>query len=587
MEAILLSRRGKKYYCRVWVPEELREYLGNRKELKKSLRTTSRVEAKVAACALIGKAEQTFARLRCRVLTERELTIIAGELIAEFTGRLTDHRRNRKDAMDWLFNDAGLFPAIDTDIIDTALKSPKTPAEVVALSKYFTDQIDRLQAELATESYGRQTRLMAKQVIAEKQLAIKMPPAAWFHDPTNSPFSDVPEPPTDEELAVWNTAAPAELNEIIKTLLQAQIDAFTYAREQAEGKLNTPYQLEIGKRIEDSKHRPKLSELYAGFKQFKLSKKKWGIKSEKKYRAIFDEVIKILGDKEAAEYRSDDAVTLISELQQYNEPSTATGKVEFISSLYKFALKTPESQDRWKVRGNPFTEMQVAGKRDVENVPYSQDDLINLVTGLLAIRTMVEPHRLWVPLIALYSGMRQNEICQLRVDDIEQEGKVLVFRIRHNPALRQKTKNKKSRKCPVHPMLVKLGFLKFLETQKNNGSDRLFSTLSYSEGKDWTGRIRTWWNETYQVKYVEDTTEKSFHSMRKNFIDWFRQNKMYDKASDRAVIQSMVGHDRGKDVTGEHYETAFPSEVQYSMLKKLDYGFPVDLVARLAAKGRE
>nr|WP_281416936.1 site-specific integrase [Geoanaerobacter pelophilus] len=200
---------------------------------------------------------------------------------------------------------------------------------------------------------------------------------------------------------------------------------------------------------------------------------------------------------------------------------------------------------------------------------------------------MVEPHRLWVPLIALYSGMRQNEICQLRVDDIEQEGKVLVFRIRHNPALRQKTKNKKSRKCPVHPMLVKLGFLKFLETQKNNGSDRLFSTLSYSEGKDWTGRIRTWWNETYQVKYVEDTTEKSFHSMRKNFIDWFRQNKMYDKASDRAVIQSMVGHDRGKDVTGEHYETAFPSEVQYSMLKKLDYGFPVDLVARLAAKGRE
>ena len=202
-------------------------------------------------------------------------------------------------------------------------------------------------------------------------------------------------------------------------------------------------------------------------------------------------------------------------------------------------------------------EMQVpatdADKRP--KVPYSDDDLIKLLTGLLSVRKRVEPHRFWVPLVALYTGMRQSEICQLRVSDIENDG-IVVFRIRHNPTMRQTTKARKHRTCPVHPMLKRLGFMDYLEQQRVAGHDRVFPTLTYSTGKGWTGKIRTWWNETFQAGLLEDTAGKSFHSLRKSFINQFKQSGLYETYSDRSVVQSMVGHDED-DVTGEYYETHY------------------------------
>ncbi|HIJ96953.1 MAG TPA: site-specific integrase [Desulfuromonadales bacterium] len=328
---------------------------------------------------------------------------------------------------------------------------------------------------------------------------------------------------------------------------------------------------------------PKLSELFAAYKAIKTARNKWSTKTAENFERFYKEAIGILGDKELPAYTQEDAIALI-EAWKGNSKGTASGKMEFLSSLFRYALKSPDSCDRWQIRGNPFTEMQIEGSENEakKKLPYSNEDLINLATGLLSVKRSIAPHRFWVPLIAMYSGMRQDEICQLRTADIALVDGVPVFHICHKPELRQTTKAKKLKVCPVHPMLIKLGLIEFLEAQKLGKQDRLFSTLSYSQGKDWTGRIRTWWNTTYQTKHIKDCSGKSFHSIRHSFINWFKQNACYETYRDRSIVQSMVGHTEG-DVTSEHYEQDYLASDKLKILSKLDYGLSPELVEALIA----
>jgi integrase len=132
-------------------------------------------------------------------------------------------------------------------------------------------------------------------------------------------------------------------------------------------------------------------------------------------------------------------------------------------------------------------------------------------------------------------------------------------------------------------MLKDLGLLEYWEKQVKAKKDRLFSTLSFTESKEWTGKIRSWWNEQFSKEYVDDTDGKSFHSLRKCFINWFKQSGVYNRAGDRDVVRSMIGHDED-DVTSEHYETSFPVKTQYRMMVKLNYGFPTELMQKLKDK---
>jgi hypothetical protein len=84
-----------------------------RKELKKSLRTSDRQEAKAAAPCLIHLAEAAFLRLRMGTLTERELEQIIAQLVADFTGRIQEHRKQYGDP--FTLYDQGLPQGVEPD----------------------------------------------------------------------------------------------------------------------------------------------------------------------------------------------------------------------------------------------------------------------------------------------------------------------------------------------------------------------------------------------------------------------------------------------------------------------------------------
>src|SRR5690606_17512930 len=85
-------------------------------------------------------------------------------------------------------------------------------------------------------------------------------------------------------------------------------------------------------------------------------------------------------------------------------------------------------------------------------------------------------YQYWAPRIALLSGARINEICQLRTQDILEIDGVLCFRITGEAG---QIKNSASdRAVPIHSKLIELGLKAYVVRQRAAGETRLFPELA-------------------------------------------------------------------------------------------------------------
>jgi len=80
----------------------------------------------------------------------------------------------------------------------------------------------------------------------------------------------------------------------------------------------------------------------------------------------------------------------------------------------------------------------------------------------------------WASLIALFSGLRSNEICQLRLDDIRQEAGTWVFAVGGRGASRRSSRQ---RLVPIHTMLARCGLPDYLAAVQEHSRGPLFPAL--------------------------------------------------------------------------------------------------------------
>ena len=95
-------------------------------------------------------------------------------------------------------------------------------------------------------------------------------------------------------------------------------------------------------------------------------------------------------------------------------------------------------------------------------------------------------HRYWVPVIALHTGMRPGEVSQLLVDDFVRIEGIPCMRLvasqdastkadKTEAEARKRLKTEASRRVvPVHPRLVSLGLLDYVERRRRAGKEMLF-----------------------------------------------------------------------------------------------------------------
>ena len=149
------------------------------------------------------------------------------------------------------------------------------------------------------------------------------------------------------------------------------------------------------------------------------------------------------------------------------------------------------------VTTNPFAKTTIAMKslaRD-EREPFTLDEpsaifAAPIFTGCESEKGWKVPGKtvlrssakFWVPLLALYTGARLNELCKLRVRDVRNDEEILYIDIntdRHNdnsvdPGIKTSAS---SRGVPVHGDLDRFGFSTFVDACRRAGYERLFPEL--------------------------------------------------------------------------------------------------------------
>lgn len=122
--------------------------------------------------------------------------------------------------------------------------------------------------------------------------------------------------------------------------------------------------------------------------------------------------------------------------------------------------------------------MMLSDKRRTDELRkvYTIEDLISIVNNLP--REQGRPERFWIPMIAMYSGMRLDEICQLYVEDVQQVDGVWCFNV--NDEKDKKVKSSSSKRIvPVHPVLSSSGLLEYVDNIRSAGDPRLWMNLSW------------------------------------------------------------------------------------------------------------
>lgn len=178
--------------------------------------------------------------------------------------------------------------------------------------------------------------------------------------------------------------------------------------------------------------------------------------------------------------------------------------------------------------------------------------------------------KFWVPLIGLFTGARLGEICQLDINDIQFEQGVHYFNIvgvlAHERTIGDKgTKNAPSiRKIPVHPALVEIGFLNFVEQQKAKAGQRLFPTLKV----DSTGSYSDAFSKHFS-RFLKEcrakTPKTAFHSFRHNFEDACRNAEISGD-----IMDALQGHG-SEGMKGRYGSREYNIETLAKSLNKIEY----------------
>lgn len=252
--------------------------------------------------------------------------------------------------------------------------------------------------------------------------------------------------------------------------------------------------------------------------------------------------------------------------EQGLSPKTIYKKLSFIHAAFAVAL------DSELVERNPVTGVKPPKDKRGEkpSVPFSLDDLQSFfATPVYAERKRPKggggEAAYWLPIMALFSGARLEELAQLRGGDVKQEsGPGFYFNITAEGEGNQLKTKSAYRRVPVHPELGALGFLAYLEACREAKHEFLFPDLKPDvQGK----RSGNWSKRFGRYKRTLGITDerKVFHSFRHGFVDACRAAGI--QTEERDVL---VGH-ANDSVAAEYGERRYPIAPLFDAIKRVKY----------------
>lgn len=247
-----------------------------------------------------------------------------------------------------------------------------------------------------------------------------------------------------------------------------------------------------------------------------------------------------------ARFRGKSVAEILAMKPEPQSEYNASKKMERASGMFKWAL---EEKRKWGIDANPFAGFGQDGSSSRVRRPFTSDELRRLLEGsVYANRMFPQSYMYWLIPMAVYTGARLGELCQLDLKDfVEVEGiqcidindieapEVETGAGAHKKSV--KTKNAR-RLVPIHSELVRLGLLRYVELMRRKGAVHLFPELSRTR-RDGPAHAPSNWFQRYRKKSgISGKNEVVFHSFRHLFI-----TTLLDGGVSPHLVAPIVGHE--------------------------------------------
>lgn len=341
---------------------------------------------------------------------------------------------------------------------------------------------------------------------------------------------------------------------------------------------------------------PDTDRLLSEYKQAKLSEGVWRASSLPDHENRLGYLIEIIGNKPIQEISRAD-MTYVKKILQKLPPNRARSPRYRGKSISELVLMPHEktlnvktvniiieaiaSFFEWCVREeyinkNPAKSLQIRDCRDPKSLrdAFTSDEIrrIFLSEEYLKLKN-AKPHYFWPPLIALYTGMRLEEICQLHCGDIRldvQSGRWIVD-ICDAPdadnAMQKYIKTRNARRSiSIHEALIDAGLLAYVQEMREAGHPRVFPQLRRTEKTPKYGKQVS---KAFSalLRSLDITGKKSFHSLRHSFSHYFHERGLHND-----VFRQIFGHEI-EGLAGRQYGTKFGIAKCYDeIISKIDWG---------------
>ncbi|EKN5140916.1 TPA: DUF6538 domain-containing protein [Yersinia enterocolitica] len=185
---------------------------------------------------------------------------------------------------------------------------------------------------------------------------------------------------------------------------------------------------------------------------------------------------------------------------------------------------------------------------------------------------LYQPYYYWMPLLALFTGARVNELAQLMLDDIKENDGIYFFNFDIDDESDKKLKNANARReIPVHSVLIKLGLIEYVQVLRSAGYDRLFPEITPNTVKGHGKAVSAWFNESILNKRLklERNRTKSFHSFRHSVSTLLKE-----KGVSSELRAQLAGHVRGTTETEVRYSKDLKPLYMVEVVERIDFSLP-------------
>ena len=154
--------------------------------------------------------------------------------------------------------------------------------------------------------------------------------------------------------------------------------------------------------------------------------------------------------------------------------------------------------------------LTIRRRPDKECKAYDLDDLQRVVDNLPVAED--RDWKTWIPLIGMLSGLRREEICQFYPFDIRQVGNVWCFDVNSNGDDKSLKTESSDRLVPIHSALIRLGFIRFVETRKD--SHNLWGFKKWQT--QWGKVFGNWYSGSFNRKYISHDINVKYDLLYQN-----------------------------------------------------------------------